>query len=206
MYISKTYEAIVDTKAIYKEKLLKIPKPLFVVLYNGAKPYPAEKTLKLSDAFMDTAGLFEEDSPLLELKVKVLNINEGHNTEKVKKCKELAGYVKLVGKARRYMQKGFNQTDAMAQAVKDCIKEGVLAEFLKKHSVEVITMFAQEFDIDIAKEVWQEEAREDGLKEGMEKGVEKTQLKSAKAMLEKNLPIDLIIEITGLPRARIEAL
>ena len=55
-------------------------------------------------------------------------------------------------------------------------------------------MFAQEFDINIAKKVWQEEAREDGLQE------------SAKAMLRENTPIDFILKVTGLPREQVEDL
>ena len=37
----------------YKERLFKIPKPEFYVIYNGKKKRPAVEELKLSDAFMD---------------------------------------------------------------------------------------------------------------------------------------------------------
>jgi predicted transposase/invertase (TIGR01784 family) len=42
----------------------------------------------------------------------------------------------------------------------------VLAKFLTEHRAEVESMLYTEFSIDIAKEVWQEEAREEGKIEG----------------------------------------
>jgi predicted transposase YdaD len=45
--------------------------------------------------------------------------------------------------------------------------------FLKRHGAEVINVLTTEFNIDIAKQVWQEEAREDGLEEGRKEGLEK---------------------------------
>jgi hypothetical protein len=35
--------------------LLKLPKPVFIVLYNGEVKYPEQATLKLSDAFKEEA-------------------------------------------------------------------------------------------------------------------------------------------------------
>ena len=52
LYIARLYEKITDDRTLYREKLLKIPTPEFIVLYNGIKPFPAEMTLKLSDAYM----------------------------------------------------------------------------------------------------------------------------------------------------------
>jgi len=54
IYIARIYEKIIDGKAVYKQKLLRIPKPDFIVLYNGVDPYPDETVLRLSDAYMDT--------------------------------------------------------------------------------------------------------------------------------------------------------
>lgn len=63
-----------------------------------------------------------------------------------------------------------------------------------------------------------EEGRQDGIKEGREEGIkegikegrkegrENAQVETAKKMKEKGLDIDLIIEITGLSKERIEIL
>jgi hypothetical protein len=44
---------VVDNKKIYKEHLIEILNPEFIVLYNGTKDFPEEKILKLSDAFLE---------------------------------------------------------------------------------------------------------------------------------------------------------
>jgi hypothetical protein len=77
MYIARVYEKITGSKNIYSGKKLSIPRPEFIVLYNGTFPYPDEKTLKLSDSFEDPAslGLSKNALPELELTVKVYKIN-----------------------------------------------------------------------------------------------------------------------------------
>ena len=69
MYVARLYEKITDNRSVYKEKLIKIPTPEFIVLYNGKDDIPEEQIMKLSDAFI------EKDDIKLELKVKVININ-----------------------------------------------------------------------------------------------------------------------------------
>ena len=219
IYIARIYESIIDSKAVYKEKLIKIPEPKFIVLYNGVRHFPDKKVLKLSDAFTD---VFKEDpgfikaeiASLLELEVQVFNINEGHNTEMVQKCEELNGYVQLIGKIRANKKSGLELTDAVTVAVKDCIKEGILGDFLRKYSAEAVNMFTEAFDIDVAKQVWWDEAWEEGMEkgiekgmeEGMEKGREEALFESAKVMLQENFPHDVIMKITKLSREQLQTL
>lgn len=61
---------LINPKALYKSSLIQIPTPEFFVFYNGKEKFPAEKTLKLSDAYLE-----QIDNPMLELTVKVININ-----------------------------------------------------------------------------------------------------------------------------------
>jgi hypothetical protein len=102
IYISKVYEKIIDSDNIYKRDLIKIPRPEFIVLYNGIDKYPKEKILKLSDAF-EKAGM---KAPELELSVRVLNINKGHNLKLEQKSKSLAGYSAFVAKVREFQSAG----------------------------------------------------------------------------------------------------
>ncbi|GHV37159.1 hypothetical protein AGMMS49546_04130 [Spirochaetia bacterium] len=76
LYIARIYEKIIETKSLYKTKLLPIPRPEFYVLYNGESPLPEESTLKLSAAF---TAQDEGTTPPLELSVQVININLGHS-------------------------------------------------------------------------------------------------------------------------------
>jgi len=43
---------------------------------------------------------------MLELKVKVININHGRNADLVKRCKTLAGYSAFVAKVREFESAG----------------------------------------------------------------------------------------------------
>jgi len=56
---------------MFDRKLIKIPRPEFIVLYNGENPYPEKKTLRLSDAFMDVEGLMTENKTSLELSTSI---------------------------------------------------------------------------------------------------------------------------------------
>ena len=57
MYIARVYEKIIEKKNIYHRKILKIPAPHFIVLYNGKEECPEHQELRLSTAFKDTAKL-----------------------------------------------------------------------------------------------------------------------------------------------------
>jgi len=55
-----------------------IPKPEFIVLYNGIDECPDKQVLKLSEMFIEP---LEADIESLELVVNVYNINKGRNEE-----------------------------------------------------------------------------------------------------------------------------
>jgi hypothetical protein len=55
--ITHIYEKITSCEKKYQKNFVKIPRPEFIVLYNGVEPYPDYSELKLSDAFMDIEGL-----------------------------------------------------------------------------------------------------------------------------------------------------
>ena len=161
LYIARVYEKLVDNSAIYKGRLVKIQKPDFIVLYNGIEPYPEETTLRLSDAYTEAGSPPMDFGGLLELEVRVVNINEGCNSSLVRKCEALSGYVRLVAKIRANNAAGMDLDDAVTKAVRDCIDEGILKEFLENHASEVANMLTAEWNEDIAIEVWKSEGREE---------------------------------------------
>jgi hypothetical protein len=175
LYIARIYERIIELEkkgALYRERLMKIPFPEFIVLYNGTKPYPERETLCLSDAFESPEDLGDAGLPVeLELSVKVYNINEGYNREIVRRCETLQGYSTFIARVREY-KRTMPLEEAMKKAIKYCTGQNILSGFLTKHSTEVINMLLTEWNIDDAKEVWQEEAWEEGMEKGVEKGVE----------------------------------
>ena len=134
IYLSRVYEKLISNDAVYKRKLMKIPKPDFIVLYNGMDPFPDERMLRLSDAYGDWEKAYAGLGGSLELEVRVVNINEGRNEAIVQGCKMLHGYVRFVGKVRENLKTGQVLSIAIAKAAEDCITKGILSDFLKTHS------------------------------------------------------------------------
>jgi hypothetical protein len=99
LYIGRVYEKIIDNKRIYSGRKVGIPRPEFIVLYNGTLPYPERETIRLSDSFERGGDLGEGSgtaAPELELKVRVYNINHGYNEGIVRRSRRgLRGTVRL---------------------------------------------------------------------------------------------------------------
>ena len=186
MYIARIYEKIINRKKLYQAKLEKIPKPEFIVLYNGEKEYSDYKELKLSDAFKDIEGLklSGTDKIPLELIVHVYNVNHGHNPEILKKSGTLDNYSTFIGKIREYHKEEDSLEKAARSAIIYCIKNNILKEYLEAHASEVLNMLLTEWNQDEAVEFAREEGREEGLEEGLEKGREETRKEDRKYFLE----------------------
>ena len=206
LYIARLYEKMIDNKAIYREMLIKIPTPEFIVLYNGKQEQPEEQILKLSEAFMEKADI------KLELITKVININYG-KSKVLDKSENLSGYSYFIYDVQKYKDEGMPLREAIKRAIQDCIKENILRKFLEENGSEVENMLFTEFDIDVAKEVWQEEAMRKGLERGLEQGLERGKqegehnkaVKIAKSLLDI-LDIETIAHKTGLTVQEVENL
>jgi len=166
-YISRVLEKIIKRKTLYSNRKVTIPKPEFYVLYNGPKPFEDISVLKLSDLFRNSKELALPDNihPMLELEVKVININEGRNAEIVNRCKELSEYSRFIGKIYAYFEELENLEEAVEKAMKYCEKNGILREFLEKYGSEVLNMLLEEWNMEDALAYAREEAREDALAE-----------------------------------------
>jgi hypothetical protein len=172
MYIARIYEKITGGKDIYRERKIPLPVPEFIVLYNGKAPYPEENILKLSDSFNDLGeyGIRKPDYVSLELMVKVYNINQGHNASIIRRCKTLEGYSAFIAKVREYDEKLKVRNEAMKMAIKDCIENNILKDFLETHATEVINMLMTEWNWDDAFAVQREEGREEVARNLLKKG------------------------------------
>ena len=138
LYIARVYEKIIDRKAVYWQKLMKIPIPEFIVLYNGKSPFPDEKILYLSDAFREMPGHPEKYGGM-DLTVRVLNINEGCNEEIVHRSESLNGYVTFIQAIRDSTENGMELPEAIKKAVSYCEERKLLQQFLAAHASEVLT-------------------------------------------------------------------
>ena len=199
-YIARIYEKLVDEK-ILKDKLKKIPRPEFIVLYNGTEPFPEKKYLKLSDAFEELdeseKGKYW-DLISLDLIVTVYNINKGCNPDLERKSQSLSGYAIFVAKVREsleyykeYKEKKKHLKDAIKFAVNCCIEEGILEDYFRQNSSEVAKMTFLEYNVKTHLKVAREEAMEEGMEKGLEEVIEKGEERVLELM-EQGLSADEI--------------
>ena len=140
IYISRELEKYIKDKSLYTSSLVKIPVPRFVVFYNGTDKQPERQILKLSEAYEK-----KTEDPELELKVLMLNVNPGANSEIMEKSRTLQEYCEFVTRIRRYA-KTEKINDAVEKAVTECIREGILSEFLLSQRAEVVSMSIFEYN------------------------------------------------------------
>lgn len=160
-YIASEYQALVDGKSLYSSGIQKIPTPKFIVFYNGLdRKVPDRMELRLSDAYENPT-----DEPDLELKVTMLNINDGHNEELMNSCHVLQEYAKYVARVRKYVAE-IPLNKAVERAITECISEGILADFLRKNRAEVVKVSIFEYD----KEKEEKKLRKAEFEYGREQG------------------------------------
>ena len=173
-YISDLYSGMVKDENLYGVKLVQIPAPQFVIFYNGMKEMPDRTVLRLSDAYS-----VKEENPALELTAVMLNINRGHNEKLKGLCKSLKDYSEYTARVREYADT-MPISEAVEQAICECIQEGVLAEFLKQNRAEAKQVSIYEYDEEKhmrqERETFWEDGwaagREEGIREGEERGRE----------------------------------
>ena len=129
------YMAYVFGDNLYGRKLIKIPEPRFVVFYNGTDKMPEQSVLRLSDAYESKSEELD-----LELKIRFVNINPGYNEE-------------------------MSFPEAVEKAIDECIKKGILAEFLRKNRAEVLRVSIFEYDEEEHMRQEREESRQEGIEQ-----------------------------------------
>ncbi len=165
LYLGRTLEKLLDERTLYKRRQFRIPTPEFYVFYNGNEICPPEKILRLSDAFLD-----KTEHPMVELEVKVININLPAGHKLLKECRPMYEYSWFIQRIKEYLGAGWVRGEAIKRAVRDCKVEGVLTEFIRNHGSEVVNMLYTQWNYDDAVEVEREEAYEDGREAGMALG------------------------------------
>ena len=199
LYIAEIYNRLSKDKDLYSQNIFAIPRPEFIVLYNGIKDMPDKQVLRLSDMFKDVDGA--GDIANLELAVTVYNINKGRNPEMAKRSPTLDGYETFIYKVREN-EKTMSRKEAIRRAVVDCINQNILRTFLENHKREVVGMLLHEWDLGEAVAVAREEGEERGMRKGMETGMEKGKrqqaIEIAKKLKAKGMSINDIMEATNL--------
>ena len=183
-YICSEYQKLVDKKSLYSSTLQKIPAPNFIEFYNGSTAAPDCTELRLSSAFEHLSG-----EPKLELIVTVLNVNVGHNAELMQHCNTLNEYAQYVARVRHYAA-DMSLDQAVERAVDECVREGILAEFLTRNRN----------DKELEEKKLRKAEYEAGFSEGEKHGIELNSIETAKRMLTlQEFSLEKIAAITGLP-------
>ena len=216
IYIGIEYQQYVDDKSLYSSRLQKIPAPKFMVFYNGTDAVDDRVELRLSKAYEHLAG-----EPDLELKALMLNVNEGHNKELMEQCQTLKEYAIYVARVRKYTSE-MNLNDAVARAIDECIKEGILVEFLRKNRSEVKMVSILEYDKEWEEkklrkaeyeagrsegiEIGKSEGIEIGKSKGIEIGRDKAMAEFVCNMIKYGFSIEKIAEVTGKNAEQIQTI
>ena len=154
--------------------------------------------------------------------ISFYNINNEDN-EILQRSPSLLGYSKLLYYIKTAAKdNGGDLKSAIDTSVKQCMEEGLIEDFLRKHSREVTGMLFNEITVEEFAEIRAREAYEDGEKSGFTKGEKSGFTKGETAGLAKGaaqekreiaknfkkagIPTDLIAENTGLSVAEVEQL
>ena len=212
-YVNRTLENLAGREVLYGRNLVKFPAPEFYVFYVGREAW-SRKTLRLSESF-----LVDPKENSLELVVNLINLSYTETSEILQRSPSLLGYSKLLYHIQEELSaNGGDLKQAIDTAVKACMDEGLIADFLHKHSKEVTGMLFEEITVEEFAEIRAREAYADGEKAGYDKGEkvgydkgekagraegrsegaaqEKREI--AKSMKAKGLEFAMIAELTGL--------
>ena len=123
---------------------------------------------------------------MLDLKVLMLNVNQGHNPELMEVCHTLWEYAEYTGRVRKYAKEQ-PIAEAVERAITECIREGILKEFLEKNRREAKNVSIYEYDQEKHIRQEREEAWEAGEKAGWEAGEKAGRTDHLRELIRKKL-------------------
>ena len=170
IYLAEEYQKLIGQveMSLYGSVQIPLPTPQCIVFYNGEKDAPEEQILRLSDAFTN-----KERQADVELQVRMLNINYGHNEKLMDSCRTLGEYAQFVAVSRQFVSEGMELQEALNAAIDYCLEHGILYETLRKHRSEVLGMLLEEFDVDKFVRTIRQEGIQIGLRQGMQQGTDR---------------------------------
>lgn len=163
IYLGQEYQMLVENSniSLYGTTQISLPTPQCVVFFNGTKDMPDEYEMRLSDAFNN-----QDVEPAVEVVVRIVNINAGHNEHLIRGCKLLSQYTQFVEITREYAGKYENLEEAMNVAIDYCIEHGILEDILRKQRSQVLGSLLEEFD----EKKYERTIRQESYDEGYDTG------------------------------------
>ncbi len=231
MYAGKLYDKFIHSAKLnqYGKTLLPLPIPKLVVFYNGENDTKDEIILRLSDAFKEEIRQnlrnryyekkeqpsdvqlsaeveknFQEASPDIEVTVRMININYGHNKNILNACKPLEEYAWFVAQIRKNIAaSGDNSPNkaetAIDRAIREMPDDFEIKNFLISNRTEVKDMCLTEYNETETLELFRQEGRQEGQQETM-------LLNIRKLMNNTGWSADKIMDMLEIPQNQRKAL
>lgn len=209
LYLAELYKDYIRENEldIYGNRRVQLPKPIYLVFYNGTEEQPDYEEIYLKDAFKETEV---PDSNFLDFKAVMLNINYGHNKELMEQCRPLKEYAIFVDMIRENLDRGMKIQQAAHKTVEKCLEKGILKDILLKEKGEIGDMITICYDEELHRkreaEYHEEIGEERGIKIGEHRGEKRANLKIALWMKQKGMTKEEIKEATELELDEIEKL
>lgn len=163
LYFTDLYKKHLKDIDLSVRRRIKIPTPYYIVFYNGLERKEEEFEQRLSEAFE------QKGEGCIELKVRVININFGHNRELLEKCETLYGYARFVAEIRKNLET-MELKQAVELAVEECIRKDILKEFLIQQRAEVVAMSIYEYNEEYVRKSFFEDGEKAGYNRGKAEG------------------------------------
>lgn len=162
LYFADLYKKYLGDIELSTNRRIMIPVPRYIVFYNGLERREEEFVQYLSESFLDEGGC-------IEVTVKTINVNYGHNSNLLKKSPTLNGYAQFVAKIRKNLE-SMSLPQAVGDAVTECIKQNILTDFFTEQRNEVVAMSIYEYNEEYAMRVTYEDGENAGYERGKAEG------------------------------------
>ena len=114
------------------------------------------------------------------------NVNRSHNRALMEACRTLKDYAEYVYRVRQYAEETTLE-EAVERAITECIREGILKDFLEKNRAEAKSVSIFEYDEEEhmrqEREQFWNKGMQKGIQEGMRKGIQEGITQSEQKLL-----------------------
>ena len=113
----------------------------------------------------------------------------------LQKCPALKEYAEYVARVRKHTRE-HPLNEGVELAVSECIREGILRDFLLQNRAEVISMSIFEYDQEAHMKHLKKEYYADGWEDGIEEGTALTLISLVRKWIRRNMPDKEIVDLT----------
>ena len=148
----------------------------------------------------------------VEAIVKVINVNYEKGTELLRRCRTLEEYSRFIHMIRE-KAKELELQQAVEKSIDECMKEGMLKDFLKKNGGEIMGILCHELTREQCEAIRENDGYMRGLEEGEARGEARGRAEAKKKIEDiirnfksAGIPTEIIAQNTGLTEEEIEKL